>query len=81
MSKGLVVIPEQETYVEIDNVYVKPEFRNRDIGGKLIDRLLDVAEQNGIQRFFVSSDSKDMDKILNFYRSHGFKPWYIQLFK
>ena len=27
-SQGLAVIPEQEPYLEIENIYVKPEFRN-----------------------------------------------------
>jgi ferredoxin len=30
----------QESYLEIENIYVKPDFRNRQIGGKLLDRLL-----------------------------------------
>ena len=80
-GKKVAVIPEQESYLEIDNIYVKPEFRNKGIGGKLMKRLLETAAQNGIQRFFVSSDSKEMDKVLNFYRGYGFKLWYIQMFK
>jgi hypothetical protein len=32
-------------------------------------------------RFVVATVTKDMDKILNFYRRHGFKPWYVQMFK
>jgi ribosomal protein S18 acetylase RimI-like enzyme len=81
LSQGLAVIPEQEPYLEIENIYVKPEFRNRHIGGNLIERLLEIAEQIGIQRFLVSTVSKEMDKTLNFYRRHGFKPWYVQMFK
>ncbi len=81
LSQGLAVIPEQETYLEIENLYVKSNFRNRYIGSQLLERLLALAEQNGIQRFLVSTVTKDMDKILNFYRSHGFKPWYVQMFR
>jgi len=80
-GQRVAVIPEQEPYLEIENVYVKPGFRNSHIGGKLLERLVEVAEQNGLQRFVVSSVSTEMDKVLNFYRSHGFKPWYVQLFK
>lgn len=80
-STGLPVISEGETYLEIDNVYVQPAFRNRDVGGKLIDEMCNLAKQRGIQRFLVSSDSKDMDRVLNFYRRHGFTPSYVQLFK
>ena len=78
---GAAVIPEEEQYLEIENIYVKPDFRNRQIGGKLIESLLEVAEQNGIQRFLVTTDSKDMDKVLNFYRRYGFQLRYVRMFK
>ena len=81
LSQGVAVIPEQEQYLEIENIYVKPAFRNRQIGSKLMDRLLEVAAQNGIEKFVVATVSKDMDKVLNFYRRYGFKPWYVQLVK
>ena len=80
-STGVAVIPEGEPYVEIDNVYVHPDFRHRGIGGMLLDRLLAVAAHHGMQRFLVSSVSKEIDKILHFYRRHGFTPWYVQLFR
>jgi ribosomal protein S18 acetylase RimI-like enzyme len=76
------VLPEGEPYVEIENVYVHPDFRHRHIGGPLLERLMAVAAHQGIQRFVVSSTSKEMDKMLQFYRRHGFfTPWYVQLFK
>jgi ribosomal protein S18 acetylase RimI-like enzyme len=81
VNEEVEVLPQQETYLEIENIYVKPEYRNRRVGGELLERLLEVAERNGIQRFFVSTVTKDMDRILKFYRSYGFKPWYVELFK
>ena len=80
-GKGVAVIAEGEPYVEIENVYVQPGFRHRHIGGQLMERLLAVAGHQGIQRFVVSSTSKEMDQILTFYRRHGFTPWYVQMFK
>jgi ribosomal protein S18 acetylase RimI-like enzyme len=59
LDKRVEVLPEREPYVEIENIYVKPNFRNQDVGGKLIERLFEIAEQHGIQRFLVSSVSKD----------------------
>jgi ribosomal protein S18 acetylase RimI-like enzyme len=81
LRKWVAVLPEQEPYVEIEQVYVHPDFRHRHIGGQLMERLFAVAAHHGIQRFVVSSTSKEMDKILHFYRRHGFTPWYVQLFK
>lgn len=75
------VLPSQEPYLEIENIYVRPEFRNKQVGGALLKKLFEIAEQNGINRFFVSTVTRDMDRILRFYRSHGFKAWYLELFK
>jgi len=75
------IIPASEPYVEIEDIYVQPDFRDRDIGGALLERIFEVARQEGIQRFIVGTLSKETDKILRFYRSHGFTPWRIQFFQ
>jgi ribosomal protein S18 acetylase RimI-like enzyme len=80
-EKRIEVIPETEAYVEIEDIYVQPDFRNQDIGGKLLERVFEVARAAGIQRFVVGTRSKETDKILRFYRSHGFTPWSIQFFQ
>ena len=81
VNKTVAILPKQEIYLEIENIYVLPEYRNRRVGGDLLEKLLKVAEQNGIKRFFVSTVTKDMDRILRFYQDHGFIPWYVELFK
>jgi ribosomal protein S18 acetylase RimI-like enzyme len=80
-DKPVEVIPAQEPYVAIEDIYVQPDFRDRDIGGALLERVFAVAEQAGIQRFIVGTLSKETDRILAFYRSHGFTAWRIQFFK
>jgi GNAT superfamily N-acetyltransferase len=75
------VISGLEPYATIEDVYVLPDFRNQDIGGKLLERVFAVARAAGIRRFVVGTKSKETDKILRFYRSHGFTPWSIQFFK
>ena len=80
-DKPVEVIPAQEPYVAIEDIYVQPDFRDRDIGGALLERIFEIAQQQGIQRFIVGTLSKENDKILRFYRSHGFTPWRIQFFK
>jgi GNAT superfamily N-acetyltransferase len=80
-DKPVEVIPAQEPYVEIEGIYVQPDFRDRDIGGTLLEQVFEVARQEGIQRFIVGTKSKETDKILRFYRSHGFTSWRIQFFK
>lgn len=81
VSKGSAVIPAGQQYLEIDDIYVRPEFRNSGIGGKVLDRLIHTAQHHGIERFMVYSATKDLDKILGFYRKHGFKSWCIQMFR
>ena len=80
-DKPVEVIPAQEPYVEIEDIYVRSDFRSRDIGGALLERIFEVARQEGIQRFIAGTLSKETDSILRFYRSHGFTPWRIQFFK
>jgi len=78
---GLAVIPAGETYLEIENLYVKPEFRHKGIGGRLMQSLLEVAEGNGIRRFILATDNKQMDKMLSFYKRFGFNIWFARLYK
>lgn len=75
------VIPSDQPYVAIEDIYVPPDFRNRDIGGALLERVFEIARQEGIERFTVGTLSKETDRILKFYRSHGFTPWRIQFFR
>lgn len=79
--RWVAVLPDQEPYVIIETLYVHPAVRRQHIGGQLLERLMAVAAHQGIQRCVVSSTSKEMDKMLHFYRRYGFTPWYVQLFK
>jgi ribosomal protein S18 acetylase RimI-like enzyme len=80
-DKPLEVLPAQEPYVEIEDIYVQPDFRGQDIGGALLEQIFAIARQEGIQRFVVGTTSKDTDRILRFYRDHGFTPWRMQFFR
>jgi ribosomal protein S18 acetylase RimI-like enzyme len=80
-DKPIEVIPAHEPYAEIEDIYVHPDYRDRDIGGALLERIFEIARQEGIQRFIAGTRSKETDKILKFYRSHGFTPWSIQFFR
>ena len=80
-DKPVEVIPAHEPYVEIEDIYVHPDYRDRDIGGALLERIFEITRQEGTRHFIVGTRSKETDKILKFYRSHGFTPWSIQFFK
>lgn len=80
VNEGSIVLPQGERYLEVDEIYVRPESRGKGIGGTLLDRLMATARRDGIHRFLVYSATKDVDGILEFYRRHGFKSWYVQMF-
>jgi ribosomal protein S18 acetylase RimI-like enzyme len=80
-DKALEMSPAQEPYVAIEDIYVQPDFRGQGIGGALLEQIFAIAQQESIRRFTVGTLSKETDKILAFYRSHGFTPWRIQFFK
>jgi ribosomal protein S18 acetylase RimI-like enzyme len=75
------IIPAHEPYMQIENLYVTAEFRHKQVGGRLMERLLNTAQQQGIHHFLVSSNSKQIEKILAFYQGYGFKLWHVQLYK
>jgi ribosomal protein S18 acetylase RimI-like enzyme len=80
-GRDTAVVREHERCLEIENIYVRPDVRNRHIGSRLLDMLLRAAERDGVHRFLATTVTKDMDRILDFYRAHGFRPWSVQLFR
>src|SRR2546423_8282244 len=52
-SAGTAVIPGGERYLEIDNLFVLPEFRNQGIGSSLIARRLAQAGEQGVNYALV----------------------------
>jgi len=80
-GRDVAVVGEHERHLEIENIYVRADVRNRHTGSRLLDRLLGAAERDGVHRILVTTVTKDMDRILDFYRGHGFKPWSVQLFR
>ena len=74
------IMPDGETYMEVEGVYVRPEFQRRGIGTALLDRLLANGRAAGIARFQVYTGSKALDDALRFYRRAGFGTWHSRLF-
>ena len=79
--QATAVIPSGQPYLNVDEIYVARGYRDRGIGGRLLDRLTATARAGGVTRFLVYSASKDLDGVLRFYRAHGFRSWYVQLFQ
>ena len=81
VSPGLAVIEQGERYVEVDDVYVLSQMRQRGIGSELLREMERRGRADGIERFLLYSAVKDLDAILHFYRNHGFKSWCVQMYK
>lgn len=80
-AKDISVIEDGEKYIEIDDIYIIPEYRNTGIGGVLLDKVLETARDNSIEKSIVYSATKDSHRIVKFYENHGYKTWYVQMFK
>jgi N-acetylglutamate synthase-like GNAT family acetyltransferase len=80
-SEGTAVIPEGESYLEIDNLYILPEYRKKGIGGDLITRCLAQAKEAGVPYALLYSAAKDIHSILRFYEKHNFQSWNVQMFR
>lgn len=51
-------------------IAVRPEWRGRGIGGRLLDRLIAAAQSDGVQRLFL--EMRDGNPAESLYRRHGF---------
>jgi ribosomal protein S18 acetylase RimI-like enzyme len=80
-SEGTVIIPAGENYLEIDNLYISPEFRRQGVGSGLITQLIAQAKQQGIAYALLYSAAKDIHGILRFYERHDFQSWYVEMFR
>ena len=80
-SEDSAVVSAGEPYLAINGLYVMPGCRDRGIGSKLLDSLQQAARDNNVRQFLTGTDNKDLDRILRFYRGHGFQIWKVQLFK
>ena len=80
ISHNLCVFKGGERHLEIHDLYVKESYRSAGVGGKLVERIKNTAGRNGIHRFRVHSATKDLERVLKFYRSHGFKSWCMEMY-
>ncbi len=68
-------------YIEIDDIYASTNNRGLGVGSILLEKILEVAKNNGIERSLIYSSTKDIDSIINFYKKYDYKTWYVQMFK
>ncbi|WP_422657589.1 GNAT family N-acetyltransferase [Paenibacillus sp. EC2-1] len=81
-NEGFVIFEESEqSYFEIDEIYIDPDYRERKIGSVLLSEVTSHVKEKGTNRIIVSSANKDLKKTMEFYEKNGFQSWTITLFK
>lgn len=75
------VFPASVRIFELEELYVVPNERRRGIGGALLDGVLAAARVQGVRHFLVYSAARPIDPVIQFYRSRGFAPWSVQMFR
>ena len=63
---------------ELISMYVSPEYRRRNFGGRLVEEFFAWSRQGGAERFHVSAYAVN-EAAIRFYRRHGFVPLSVEL--
>ncbi|EQB86322.1 ribosomal protein S18 acetylase RimI-like enzyme [Clostridium punense] len=80
-AKNMTIFSDGELYIEIEDIYVSKNNRGQGIGNILLNKVLEISKENGIERSLLYSSTKDMESIIKFYKNHHYKTWCIQMFK
>ena len=75
------VFPINTVYIQVNDLYIAPTYRNQNIGAKLLTIIEETANKNNIQHIFLSSATIDAESVRRFYEKNGFKIWTTMFFK
>lgn len=81
VSEDAGFFPDGQEFVCIDELYVRPEYRSQGIGRRLVQGIFEHAKREGINRFALTSNTKDFERVVEFYRSSGFRTWNVTMFR
>lgn len=62
----------KEPYGLMENVYVEPEYRNRGLGAKLVELLIEEAKKHNCYKL-IGTSKKIKPDVHAFYKRHGFE--------
>ena len=80
-NPGHAAMPAARRLLQVEELFVRPEARQRGIGSALVRAALQWGRERGVAAFHVFTATRDTDRVLRFYRRHGFQPWGIQMYR
>ncbi|MDF2686276.1 MAG: hypothetical protein K0S55_1457 [Clostridia bacterium] len=75
------IFPKGACYLQINDLYIRKEYRNNNVGEKLLSIVEEKANANGLQHIFISSAAKDSDAVKKFYTKNGYDIWTTVFYK
>lgn len=80
-SSNLAVLPRNEKYFEVDELYVASKYRSKGIGAKLYRYVENEMKKKDVRYVMLQTATKNQEKALIFYKNLGFDIWTTTLFK
>jgi len=77
----MAIFPTGGRYLEIDDLYLLPTYREKEIGTLLMNAVMQEARNQGIEHFSVYSSTKEWGRIAAFYERLGFTMWFVRMFQ
>ena len=69
---GFITYEESLDFWDIEILFVLPEYRKKGVGGKLIERLLSLAKEKGIEKVFLEVKKTNAEAV-SLYGKYSFK--------
>lgn len=66
-------------YLDLDSAYVLKQYRNRGIGKRLVKKLIDITKKKNLDTIWLTADSLELQRLINFYKCLNFKTSYIHM--
>ena len=80
-GKNAVFRPHGERFLDVHEVFVHGDHREKGVGDRLMEALLSRSESEGINRSMVGSNNVDWLRTYRFYERHGYGMFSIQMYK
>jgi GNAT superfamily N-acetyltransferase len=71
MARGS--FPGQDSYLEVQDLYVSPSFRHQGIGSRLMTAVLDAGVSHGLRHSMVYTSNVDYPRTGRFYERFGYR--------